>query len=276
MGRLEELVGVETDLARVGGIVRDFARTLAAPVVGAYHVTCSDESERECAEAFQHSFSERALPALKRGCRAAFRSANLGARYEIGAIHVAEQHFATVESQASFKLMVLKINAHVAARKEPGGTQYGWLYRYSSQSACCGALAALVAGANLPAVRELAELFASDGKDRLAMLKNPDVVPEEHRALVAALTNARLQARVAVRDIQAHPPTSPTEFLVLPCVTLNRPGPDTELVVGRSEVDWTGRDPTARYDGLGDDPAAYRINHQRGRLVVTDRQWLGG
>lgn len=276
MGRLEELVGVETDLARVGGVVRDFARILAAPVVGAYHVTCSDESEQECVEAFQQSFAERELPALKRGRRAVFRSANLGARYEIGAIGIAEEHFSTGESQASFKLMVIKINAHVAARKEPNGTQYGWLYRYSSQSPCCGALAALVDGADLPAVRELAELFASDGKDRLAMLKNPDVVPKEHRALVAALVNARLQARAAVRDVRSHPPTNPTKFLVLPCVTLNRPGPDTELVVGRSEIDWTGPEPTARYDGLGDDPAACRIDHQRGRLVITDRQWLGG
>jgi len=119
MGRLEELVGVETDLARVSGIVQEFARTLGAPVVGAYHVTCSDESEWECAQAFQQSFAQAVLPALKQGRRAVFRSVNLGARYEAGAIGIAEQHFATGESQKSFKLMVVKINAHVAVRTTP-------------------------------------------------------------------------------------------------------------------------------------------------------------
>ena len=276
MGRLEELVGVETDLARVSGIVQEFARTLGAPVVGAYHVTCSDESEWECAQAFQQSFAQAVLPALKQGRRAVFRSVNLGARYEAGAIGIAEQHFATGESQKSFKLMVVKINAHVAVRTTPAGPQYGWMDRYHTRSPCCGALAALVAGADLPAARELADLFASGGKDRLAVVKDPGAVPEEHRALVAAMVNARLQADAAIRDIQTHRPASPTIFLVLPCVTVNRPGPDTEVVVGRYGVDWTGPAPTTKYEGLGDDPAAYSMRHQHGRLVVTDHQWPRG
>jgi len=101
----------------------------------------------------------------------------------------------------------------------------------------------------------------------------PSKSPEEHRALVAAIVNARLQAQAALRDIEEHHPTSPTIFLVLPCVTVNRPGPDRELLVARYEVDWTGPSPATNYEGLGDDPAAYQIRHKHGRLVVHDRYW---
>lgn len=59
-------------------------------------------------------------------------------------------------------------------------------------------------------------------------------------------------------------------FLILSCVTINRPGPNTELLVGRHEIDWTGETPTTGYDGLGDDPARYRIEHEQGRLCVQD------
>jgi hypothetical protein len=270
MGRLEELIGTETGLARLSGVVQEFARTEGAWVVGAYQVTCSDEAEWECAECFQQSFAESLLPALKLGRRAVFRSINLGARYETGAIHIAEEHFATEESSAAFKLMVAKINAHVGVRQREAGPEYGWLDRYHSRSACCGALAALMAGSDLPAVRELAEAFASGGKDRLAVINDPAAVPQEHRALVAAITSAALQARRAVGDIEQCRPRTPTRFLVLPCVTINRPGPDTELLVGRYAIDWTGRVSATSYEGLGDDPASYRIEHQHGRLLVKD------
>jgi len=270
MGRLEDLIGTETDLARLSGVVEELARTLGAPVVGGYHVTCSDEAEWECVESFQQSFAEMVLPALKPGRRAVFRSINLGARYETGAIHVAEEHFATEDSSAEPKLMVVKINAHVGVRQTQEGPEYGWLDRYHAKSACCGALAALMEGADVPAVRELADTFASGGKDRLAVIQDPALVPPEHRALVAAITSAALQARRAVADAQPRRPTTPTRFLVLPCVTINRPGPDTELLVGRHEIDWTGQTPATSYEGLGDDPARYRIEHEHGRLCVQE------
>jgi hypothetical protein len=270
MGRLEDLIGTETDLARLSGVVEELARTRGATVVGGYHVTCSDEAEWECAESFQQSFAELVLPALKPGRRAVFRSINLGARYETGAIHIAEEHFATEESAGQPKLMVAKINAHVGVRGTGEGPEYGWLDRYHLLSPCCGALAALMAGTDLPAVRELADTFASDGQDRLAAIQDTAVVPEQHRALVAAVTSAALQARRAVDDVQQRRPTTPTRFLVLPCVTINRPGPDTELLVGRYEIDWTGQTPQTHYDGLSDDPAEYRIEHERGRLSVQD------
>ena len=67
MAQLEELVGVEAPLDRVSSTLQEFARGLGAPVVGGYHVSCSDESEWECSEAFQRSFAQLVLPALKLG-----------------------------------------------------------------------------------------------------------------------------------------------------------------------------------------------------------------
>jgi len=272
MGRLEDLIGAEADLARLSGTVQEVARAIRASVVGAYQVACSDEAEWECVESFQQSFVNMALPPLKPGRRAAFHTINLGARYEPGAICVAEEHFATEESSAEPKLMVVKVNAHVGVRQTDKGPEYGWIDRYELLSSCCGALGSLLGGSDLPAVRELADTFACDGKDRLAVILDPAVVPEPHRALVAAITNAALQARRAVADVHQRRPTTPTRFLILSCVTINRPGPNTELLVGRHEIDWTGQTPTTAYDGLGDDPAAYRIEHERGRVRVGKGQ----
>ena len=42
----------------------------------------------------------------------------------------------------------------------------------------------------------------------------------------------RLQAALATDDIRNHVPRTPTLYLLLACVTLNRTRPDTELVVG--------------------------------------------
>ena len=56
-------------------------------------------------------------------------------------------------------------------------------------------------------------------------------------------------------------------------MTINRPGPDTEVVVGECGVDWTGLRPTVRYQGLGDDPAAYRVCHVMGRVHIDDEHW---
>jgi len=273
MNLLQDLIGKESELRQVGSAVRGFAQSLRAPVVGACHVTCSDETERECEEAFVRLVAAGLLPALKGGRGAPFRSVNLGARYEWGAAGLVEEHFALPETEGAFKLLVLKINAHAAVRQGPHGPEYGWLRRYGSDSTCCGALKALIDGARLPAVDELAETFAAGELDRVARLRNPRIVAPEHRALLAAVVNARLQAERAIADICAARPKTPTVFLVLPCVTINRPGPDTELVVGEGEVDWIGQQPTVKYSGLGDDPASHRVRHEHGRVAVEDDQW---
>ena len=138
-------------------------------------------------------------------------------------------------------MLVVKINSHAAVRDTPEGPEYGWLDRYGGESACCGTLAALMEGTERPPVRELAQLFAVDGRNRVDVLHDMSRVPVEQRALLAAVTNARLQAHRAVLDIKENRPRSPTMFLVLPCVTINRPGPDTEIFVGQYGIDWTRR-----------------------------------
>lgn len=274
MTRLQDLIGVESELSQVSNALRQFAQDLGAPVVGGYHVTCSDEAETECAEAFQHWFVREVLPELKANSRAPLRSINLGGRYEPGAIQIAEEHYAAPKSRQAFKLLVVKINAHVGLRLSSDGPQYGWLERYGSKSACCGALAGLFAGSTFPAVEDLRETFASEGKDRLAVLADEGRVAAAHRPLLTAVTGAALQARRAVADVRQYRPQTPTVLLVLPCVTINRLAePDTELVVGQYGIDLTEQTPTLKHRGLGDDPAGYRVRHEQGRVVVEDDQW---
>ncbi len=275
MARLSELIGVESELAGVSNALRELAQELAAPMVGAYQVTCSDEAERECTEAFHRWFVREMLPPLKFDDRSAFRSINLGGRYEPGAIRVAEQHFAARSTPSDSKLLVVKINSHAGVQPSPKGLRYGRLDHYGRQSFCCGALAELLEDSSLPAVKELHETFRHGGVNRLASLRDPNVVDVEHRALFAAVVNARLQADRAVAEIRQYTPHSPTVFLVLPCVTINRSGPDTEIVVGQYGIDRTGEQAAVKYRGLGDDPAAYRLSHQRDAAVLTDNQWPG-
>jgi hypothetical protein len=274
--KLHDLIGKESRLESASSALREFVGELSPSVVGAHHVTCSDETERECAEAFQRWFAGRMLPNLKPAVRVALRTVNRGARYERGSVHVAEAHFAASASQGATRVLVVKINSHVAVRDTVAGRAYGRLTRYGRESACCGALTALMEGAELPAVRELARVFALDGRDRVGVLHDSHRVPPEQRALLAAVVNARLQARRAVADIKERRPHAPAIFLVVPCVTINRPGPDTELVVGQYGIDWTGKSPKVRYIGLGDDPAAYRVRHEPRSVAVEDDHWPDG
>ena len=145
--RLEKLIGVEHGLDEVNYALKFAARQAGAPVVGAHHVTCSDESERECIESFQRCFVQDMLPRIKFSGRAPFRTSNLGARYEWHSLPIAEHHFATPETHDAFKLMVVKINAHVAARSEHTERHFGKMVRYEAESTACGALHLLLDGA---------------------------------------------------------------------------------------------------------------------------------
>ena len=275
MDEIRDLIGKEHGLEQAAWALKRFARDLGVPVVGAYHVTCSDEVEWECTSAFQQLFAQELLPSLKPGNQAAFRSINLGARYEWGAIRVAEEHFATADSQTAFKLMVVKINAHVGVRETPEGPEYGSYDRYGRQSDCCGALQGLLHGSALPAIEELRGTFRAGGVDRLAMLLDPRDTPPRYQAVIAATVNARLQAERAALDIREYDPETPTVFLVLPCVTFNRPGLDTELVIGQYGIDWTGETVERKYSGLGDNPSHYQIDVQGDRIHITDENWPG-
>jgi len=273
MNPLHDFVGAEAGLPEVARAVLGLGRSFDVAVVGGYHVTCSDETEGEVAEVFDKVLVETMLPALKPERRAAFRTMNLGGRYEPGAIRIAEHHYATRASGGRAKVMVVKINSHVAARSTADGPWYGRLVRYGVESACCGALGAMLEGAALPAAEELRRTFCGDGVDRIAMLGDASRVAPAERALVAAVSNARLQAGRAVADAVGYCPHSPTVFLVVACVTINRAADDTEVVVGYYVVDATGERPTVCYRGLGDVPTQYRLGHRDGRIVLEDEEW---
>lgn len=236
------------------------------------HITCADETEHECATAFQHGFAQYVLPPLKFAQNSPFRLANLGGRYEWGAVAIAEEHYATEASKAAWKLLVVKVNAHVAVARRGTHRTYGALERYGRSSACCGALAGLLEGVVAPFARPLREAFTSEGKDRLAVLRDPALVPEPVRGLYAALVSARLQARAVMLDIQDQVTPSPTLYVVLPCVTLNLPGPDTEILCGAYIADQRGSEPVDEYFGLGDDPTAYEVREEHDQLLVSDPQ----
>jgi hypothetical protein len=270
MKELRELIGREVPIDRVCQVLRGVVEQQGGALVGAHHVTCSDETEQESLEVFHASVVRPLLPTLDLAQQADFRTANLGARYEWGSIRIAEHHFATRESANSFKVMLLKINAHVSRETTSKGSVYGRLDRYGEVSDCCGALFALMAGKRLPAVDEIREVFAWEGRDRAGAVSDPSRVPEPLRGLVAAVVQARLQARLAVIDIRDHRPHTPTVYLVVPSVTINVPRLDEEIVCGVYVADMRGERPAVEYTGLGDDPDAFVISHKGGTVRITD------
>jgi hypothetical protein len=189
MQHLYDMIGVEQPLTAVSRALKQHAGSYRAPLVGAMHVTCSDESERECVDTFQDVFVNEMLPELKFHSHSPFRSANLGGRYEWGAVRIAEQHFATKETAEAFKVLVVKINSHVCVDDSSSPTRYGHMARYGQNSVFCGALHALLSGDVQPFARQLKEAFLSEGVDRIAALREID---ENVRALSAAISNARL------------------------------------------------------------------------------------
>ncbi len=272
MKRLHDLLGREHASDSLNRRLRDFAQSRRAAAVGALHVTCADECERETVESFQHWFVDSLLPELKFSDRAPFRLANLGGRYEWGAVAIAEQHFATPATCDNFKLIVVKLNSHVSVTGRHGQLKFGSMDRYSAKSVFCGAMHGLLDGNSGPAYDELLEVFASENKPRLEMLRDPQAVDPGVRSLLAAVVNARLQARRAVIDIQHHRPHSPTYYLVLACVTLNRPQRDSELVVGLYTADCRSDPFAVHYRGLGDDPSRYQVCYDHSHLVISDQE----
>jgi len=266
MDQLRQMVGKETAVGGVARALHLHAADLYAPVTGAMLLTCADESEQECVDAFHNGFVRYLLPPLKSAHQSAFHIANLGGRYEWGAVRVAEEHYATAED----KLLVVSVNAHVGAEGEGEETRFGLLRRYGTESACCGALHGLLQGSRAPHAESLREAFQSEGIDRLATLLDPGRVDPAHRSLCAALSSARLQARSVVLDIQDCEPVTSTLFLVAAAVTVNRADRDTEILCGLYTADYRRPDRPVEYFGLEDDPAAYRIGFRSGRLVVTD------
>lgn len=265
---LRHLLGRDHPLDELNGALRDYVRSLDAPVVGAMHVTCADETEGECRESFQHSFVDALLPDLKFARKAPFRLCTLGGRYERGALAIAENHFATPESRRSFKVLLVKINAHVAV--SGAAPRFGPMRRYDTDSDACGALHALLAGGRQPFSDDLREAFTGDGLDRLAALNDPQRVAAQYRSLLAAVTSARLQSRRVEQEIVRHQAASPTLYVVATCVTCNRADCDTELLCGVYLADHREGAPRDEYVGLGDDPGRYRVRCEAGRLHLHE------
>lgn len=270
MRNIQGLVGTAFDSADSARAVKAYVQHLNPPVVGALHVTCSDGAEHECADAFHQELVQDLLPAYTFLNKAAFRTANLGARYEWNSIRVAESHFAGAAPGHDYKLMVVKINTHVAWDGTPDGPVFGRMRRFDSDSIYCGALHALLDGKRGPFLDLLREAYESEGIDRLGMLRNPDLVAPHLRPLVAAIVGARLQARQALLDIQDYKPLSPTLYLVLAAVSLNRTERDHELLCGYYHADYRGDAPALEYMGLGDDPSRYRVDASNTAVSVTD------
>jgi hypothetical protein len=115
MEHLYWAIGRERALRELTQMLYFDVRSHTDHLVGALHVTCADETEAECAEAFQQGFVQYLLPQLKFARRSAMRVSNLGGRYEWGSIGIADMHFALPETiTPPPRLMVIKINAHVA------------------------------------------------------------------------------------------------------------------------------------------------------------------
>lgn len=263
MERFREVIGVATDLDDVSRKLRDAVRRLDAGAVGAHQINCSDESERECVEIFHRRFVRDLLPELSFWERSSFRSVNLGGRYEAGSIAIAEDHYAIEPSADSFKVLVVKLNSHVSVVEKDGELIWGQMDRYERESVYCGAMHALMEGADAPFVAELEQTF---GPERLANLRDPAKIARNQRELFAALVNANLQAARAVRDVLRVKSHTPTLYFIIPSVTLNRVGDDDEIVVGMHTIDERESGRPHEYVGLGSDPTRYQL--KRGALEL--------
>jgi len=271
MSEICDLIGQEADLPRVARTIRLFAESIDTALLGGYHITCSDESEWECAQVFGQLFAQEIMPRLKMDRAAVFHTMSLGGRYECGAVHIAEQHFASFASQQSPKAIVVKINSHAAVIRREEVFRYGELRRYGTDSACCSELVAMLQGDRMPVAAELASLF---GPNRLAALRDEEQTQPQYRALLAAVLNARLQAERIVDDIRLRPPASPTVYTIVPCVTINRDEPDNEILVGQYGVYAAGDEVDVKYQGLGDAPIDYRVDFENGLVRIRDAEWF--
>lgn len=268
--RLYELLGSERPCQEFARLLRNYVTAERPPVVGAMRVSCSDEAEQESIEAFQRQFVRFTLPSLKFFSKAPFRVANLGGRYEFGSVRIAEDHYARADGADDWKIMVVKVNSHVSVEPGEGGLRFGRMERYDTDSVYCGALDAVLAHSDEPFSRRLAEDLELECVDRLAGLRDPARVDPGLRNLFAAAVNARIQARRAMIDIQDYTPRTPTLYLVLPCVTLNRRGHDGEILCGIYTADRRKEEHHDEYCGLGDEPWKYRLRTDSSEIRIED------
>jgi hypothetical protein len=170
--------------------------------------------------------------------------------------------------------MLIKLNSHVSVIRGESGPLYGKRQRYQNQqeSYFCGALQDLLDGGQSPSAKDLREAFQSEGKNRIETLLDPQQVDPSLRSLFVAIVNARLQARKCIVDIQDQAGPAPVSCIVLPCVTLNRPGRDTEMVCGVYSVDRRVHPAAVSYCGLSAEAETYQVEYRVNRLSITSKE----
>ena len=273
---LHKLIGQELYLEDVMRVFTFLLRDLRPPRVGAMQVCCSDEAEKECCDIFQRRFVEHFLPRLKFASAFPFRTVNLGGRYEWNSVGIAESHFAGSDPGDPCTLMLIKLDSHVSVAQDSDGSVYGKRPRYQphEESFFCGFLHDLLDGGQSPSSQELRQLFGSEGRDRIQTLLDPERVDPSLRSVFVAIVNARLQARKCILDLQDQPRPAPVFHIVLPCVTFNRTGRDTEMVCGVYGVDRRVHPAAVTYCGLNSEAETYRVESQGDRLIIRSADSL--
>lgn len=267
---LKALIGVEHGIDEVCYALKNAVRGLNPAVVGAHQINCSDESERECVESFHRIIVRDMLPELKFWSQSAFRTVNLGGRYEPHSIAMAEKHFSTADAEGKQKALICKLNSHVSVVEDKNGLICGQMDRYEKESVYCGALHALLNGAEGPYIDELRTVFNADGIDRVAQLLDESLVPPTLRALFAAVVNAQQQSSLAITEVLNMKSHTPTFYMIVASVTLNRESGDTELVVGIETIDERNGERVIDYVGLADDARSYELTTSGSRLRLSD------
>lgn len=248
---LAERIGKETRLGDVDRATVRVAGRLRKPSVTTLHVTCSDGLEHGTTATFRNIVSRDLTQAAARNW-APLRTANLGGRYEWGSSAVALSHFQDVGES----LAIVKVNSHVGVQRGHGEPTFGHYDRTGNQSGTCGALTMLLQESNAAFLQGIELMFASEGKDRHALLVDPGVLDPALRMLYVAVVQARLEARRALLDL-AQLESGPDALLVVSAVTFNQQLHDHELLVGfyAGERDAEGQLHNV-WCGLPDDPRA--------------------
>ena len=257
---LEAIVGRELELGLLSGVLSDTVGAVDVETVGAVHITCADEAQHRVIEKVQELLVERHVTPMASGEHTIFRLINLGGYHEMGALDIAENHWAGAHDPATgSKLMVVRVDAHVGVDADPAGAPiYGHFLRFGHTSVACGALAAVLRGQAMPG----AEGFV-DHEVRARRII--EAFPEHTRMLAAAICRAELSAADCRREIQTMAHDTPTVWLIVATVTLNHPDRHASMLTSVSVTDEQLVESGA---GLGIDVERYQIGHDDDALVV--------
>ncbi len=268
---LERLLGVEVSLDVFHGTLRRAAQAMhPRGEVGTMLVTCSDEFLGEVRTAFARDVA-RPLTALQMiGSRGTFAVANLGGRFEPGALALADEHFSGGSRPDSARRLVVELVAHVGRLRQDHSSTHGLVDRFGKASPCCGALTLLLeAPEATAAVRHpwFDQLSAFFGPARLSQLRAD---PSPWRLVRAAIVHAVLQGESAMADLLRDPPDGPAHILLACVVAINQPGTDGALLASVQRMHFDGTHMHLEHAAaLRSSPEALDISSQAGRLLVS-------